>query len=98
MKIYAVGSRAFVTGFVLAGVNGEYVSSPEELLEKVEKLSKDTDTGLIIVELALSRKVRDAISSIRSSRPVPLVYEVPGPGSKQEKIDYRSMLRQILGV
>jgi len=36
--------------------------------------------------------------AVRAKRAVPLIYEVPGPGSKLEKVEYRAMLRAILGV
>ncbi len=98
MKIFAVGGKAFVTGFVLAGVNGEYVSSPEEAMKKIEELSSNPEVGLIIVSDEIAKPLREKISLLKTRKPVPLIYEVPGPGSKPEKIEYRKMLRQILGV
>ncbi|HUI86197.1 MAG TPA: V-type ATP synthase subunit F [Nitrososphaerales archaeon] len=98
MKVVAVGGRAFVTGFVLSGVTGEYVSSPKEALDAVNRLTLDPTVGLVMVSDEVSKPVRDELTAIRSKRAVPLVYEVPGPGSKQEAVDYRTMLRSILGV
>jgi len=98
MKVVAVGGRAFVTGFVLSGVTGEYVSSPKEALEIVNKLLSDQTVGLIMISDEVSKQIRDDLTSIRSKRAVPLIYEVPGPGSKQEAVEYRTMLRSILGV
>lgn len=98
MKVVAVGGKAFVTGFVLSGVNGEYVSSPREALRLVEKLVKDPDIGLIMVSDDMARPIRDDLTTLRTKKAVPLIYEVPGPGSKVEKVEYRAMLRSILGV
>ena len=98
MKVVAVGGKAFVTGFVLSGVNGEYVTSSGEALQKIEKLVKDPDVGLIMVSDDMARPIRDQLTSVRTKRAVPLIYEVPGPGSKAEKVEYRAMLRSILGV
>jgi V/A-type H+-transporting ATPase subunit F len=98
MKVVAVGGKAFVTGFVLSGVNGEYVTSSSEALQKIEKLVKDPDVGLIMVSDDVARPIRDQLTSVRTKRAVPLIYEVPGPGSKAEKVEYRAMLRSILGV
>lgn len=98
MKVVAVGGKAFVTGFVLSGVSGEYVSNPAEALGKIEKLAKDPSVGLVMVSNELAKPIRTELTSMRSKRPVPLIYEVPGPGNKREKVEYRSMLRQILGV
>lgn len=98
MKVVAVGGKAFVTGFVLSGVSGEYVSSPAAALEKVQSLVKDPEVGLIMVSDDMAKPIRDDLTAVRSKRAVPLIYEVPGPGSKAEKVEYRAMLRAILGV
>ena len=98
MRVVAVGGKAFVTGFVLAGVSGEYVAEPSEALAKIETLSKDTEVGLIMLSDEVSGPIRDSLTVLRSKRPIPLIYEVPGPGSKKEKVEYRAMLRAILGV
>ncbi len=98
MKVVAVGGKAFVTGFVLSGVSGEYVSSPEAALAKVESLVKDPDVGLIMVSDDVAKPIGEQLTAIKSKRAIPLIYEVPGPGSKREKVEYRAMLRAILGV
>ncbi len=98
MKVVAVGGKAFVTGFVLSGVSGEYVSSPEAALQKVESLVKDPQVGLIIVSDEVAKPIGERLTAMRSKRAIPLIYEVPGPGSKKEKVEYRAMLRAILGV
>ena len=98
MKVVAVGGKAFVTGFVLSGVSGEYVPSPSAALERVEALSRDPTVGLIMVSDEVSKPIGDKLTSLKSKKAVPLIYEVPGPGSKKEKVEYRAMLRAILGV
>ncbi len=98
MKVVAIGGKAFVTGFVLGGVSGEYVSNASEALQKIEKLLKDPSVGLIMVSDDTAKPIRDQLTALRSNRPVPLIYEVPGPGSKAERVEYRAMLRSILGV
>ena len=42
----AVGGKAFVAGFVLSGVSGEYVSTSGEALGKIENLVRDPQVGL----------------------------------------------------
>ena len=93
-----MGGKAFVTGFVLAGVAGEYVTSPQEALERIQKLVSDPEVGLVMVSDDVSKPIRDNLTTIRSKKATPLIYELPGPGSKQEKVDYKTMLRSILGV
>ena len=98
MKVVAVGGKAFVTGFVLSGVTGEYASSPAAALEKIRKLVLDPKVGLIMVSDEVAGPIREELTSVRSKRPIPLIYELAGPGSKKEKVEYRAMLRAILGV
>ena len=98
MKVVAVGGKAFVTGFVLSGVSGEYVTSSDEALKKIEKLVLDPKVGLIMVSDEVSKPIDEALTAIKSKKAIPLIYEVPGPGSKKQKVEYRAMLRAILGV
>jgi len=98
MKVVAVGGKAFVTGFVLSGVNGEYVSTPSAALSKIEALTHDPKVGLIMVSDEVAQPISAELTALRAKKAVPLIYEVPGPGSRKEKVEYRAMLRAILGV
>lgn len=98
MKVVAVGGKAFVTGFVLSGVTGEYVSTPAAALDKIDALSKDPEVGLVMVSDEVAKPIQNQLTVLRAKKAIPLIYEVPGPGSKKEKVEYRAMLRAILGV
>lgn len=98
MKVVAVGGKAFVTGFVLSGVSGEYVSDPSAALDKVQALAKEPSVGLIMVSDEVAKPITDQLTALRSKKAIPLIYEVPGPGSKKQRVEYRAMLRAILGV
>lgn len=98
MRVIAVGTRSFVSGFRLAGVDGLEAATPDEALKTVETLMSDKNTGLIMVSSDVAEPLRSRLTELRSKKPVPLIYEVPAPGSKAVKIEYRTMLRQILGV
>ena len=98
MKVVAVGGKAFVAGFVLSGVSGEYVPNPPAALSKIESLSRDPEVGLIMVSDEVAKPIAEQLTQLKTKRAIPLIYEVPGPGSKKEKVEYRAMLRAILGV
>jgi len=98
LKVVAIGGKAFVTGFVLSGVTGEYVATPGAALAKIEALSKDPTVGLIMVSDEVAKPISGELTSLKTKKAIPLIYEVPGPGSKKEKVEYRAMLRAILGV
>jgi len=98
VKVVAVGGKAFVTGFVLSGAGGDYVSTPEAALDRIQALSKDSTVGLIMVSDEVAKPISDSLTALRAKKAIPLIYEVPGPGSTKEKVEYRAMLRAILGV
>ncbi len=87
-----------MTGFVLSGVTGEYVSNSSAALQKIEALARDPTVGLIMVSDEVAKPIAGDLTAIRTKKAIPLIYEVPGPGSKKEKVEYRAMLRVILGV
>jgi V/A-type H+-transporting ATPase subunit F len=98
VRIVAIGSRVFVTSFQLAGVKGVKVESPAEALAEINKMGEGTDVGLVLLSDDIGKEIRYQLTSIRAKRPIPLIYELPSPGSKKEKVDYRALLKQILGV
>jgi V/A-type H+-transporting ATPase subunit F len=94
----AVGSRIFVTSFQLAGVEGIKVESPSEALEHINSLDNVSDVGLILISEDIGKDIRTQLTNIRANRPIPLIFELPAPGSTKENVDYRALLKQILGV
>ena len=98
MRVVAVGGKAIVTGFVLAGASGEYATTSQDALQKIQTLAADPAVGLIMVSDDVAKPISDELTNMRTKNAVPLIYSVPGPGSKAEKVEYRAMLRAILGV
>ena len=94
----AIGSRVFVTSFQLAGVQGIKVDSPTQALSEINKIGGTSDVGLILLSDDIGRQIRNNLTEIRANKPIPLIFELPSPGSTKEKVDYRSLLKQILGV
>jgi vacuolar-type H+-ATPase subunit F/Vma7 len=98
MSIVAVGGKAFVTGFMLTGVRGEFVSSPSEALEKIEKLAGDPQVALIMVSDDVTEPISAQLDAMRVDRTTTIIYEVPKSGSKKKQLDHRAMVKSILGV
>jgi|TARA_B100001750_G_scaffold178573_1_gene146890 V/A-type H+-transporting ATPase subunit F len=96
MKIVALGSRAFVSGFMLSGVNGIQVSSSPEALQQIQSLVNDKEIGLVLISNDISGDISDQITDIRSEHPIPLIYEIPAPGTKAESVDYRELIKKVL--
>jgi V/A-type H+-transporting ATPase subunit F len=98
MKIVAIGGRAFVSGFQLAGVEGIEVSSSEEALGKIKSNMAKSDIGLLVVSDDFWKGISDKVADLRIKQPVPLIYNVPAPGSKQERVEYRELIKKMLKI
>jgi len=94
----AVGSRIFVTSFQLAGVEGIKVETATEALEHINSLDNVSDVGLVLISEDIGKDIRTQLTNIRANRPIPLIFELPAPGSTKQNVDYRALLKQILGV
>lgn len=98
VQIVTVGSRVFVTSFQLAGVQGVIVESPEKALVEITRLMNDSSVGLVLVSDDVSKNISGKLTELRSKKSTPLVFELPAPGSQKGEVDYRLLLKQILGV
>ncbi|MBV9177327.1 MAG: V-type ATP synthase subunit F [Nitrososphaeraceae archaeon] len=98
MRVIAIGSRVFITSFKLAGVQGIKADSPAEALSEINKIGGANDVGLVLLSDDIGKKIRYNLTDIRTRRPIPLIFELPSPGSTKENVDYRALLKQILGV
>lgn len=97
MKVIALGSRAFTSGFMLSGLIGVEARDSTEALQKINNLLlREKDLGLLIVSDDISRGIVDELTEIRANNPVPLIYVVPAPGSKSEKVEYRELIKRVL--
>jgi len=98
VQIVTVGSRIFVTSFQLAGVQGVIVESSAKALVEITRLMKDSSVGLVLVSDDISKTIGNKLTELRSKKSTPLVFELPAPGSQKGEVDYRLLLKQILGV
>ena len=82
----------------MAGIEGVDVQSPKEALSKINQIISKNEAGLVLLSDDIGKDIRIELAKIRSIKPIPLIFELPSPGSKKEKVDYRALLKQILGV
>jgi V/A-type H+/Na+-transporting ATPase subunit F len=98
VRVVAIGSRVFITSFKLAGVQGIKADSSAEALSEINKIGSTNDVGLVLLSDDIGKKIRYNLTDLRAKRPIPLIFELPSPGSTKENVDYRALLKQILGV
>lgn len=97
MKIFTVGNKSFVTSFQLAGVPGKITDSPQKALEEIRTLTSDSSVGLVLVSDDITAAIDDELTSLRAEKST-LVFSLPAAGSDKTEVDYRVMLKKILGV
>ena len=97
MKIVTVGSRVFVTSSQLAGIQGIIAETPDKALVEIKKLTDDSEVGLVLVSDDISDPINDQLTALRAEKST-LVFSLPAPGSEKAEVDYRVMLKKILGV
>ncbi len=97
MKVITVGSKSFVTSFQLAGVQGIVSEEPREALDEIRKLTDDSDVGLVLISDDITKEIGDELTQLRAEKST-LVFALPAVGSEKTEIDYRAMLKKILGV
>jgi|TARA_B100000809_G_scaffold16870_1_gene15063 V/A-type H+-transporting ATPase subunit F len=97
MKIFTVGNKSFVTSFQLAGVPGIISETPENALNEIKKLTDDSDVGLVLVSDDITKSIDDELTALRAEKST-LVFALPSIGSDKIEVDYRVMLKKILGV
>ena len=97
MKIFTVGAKSFVTSFQLAGVPGIISETPQNAMEEIKKLTDDSDVGLILVSDDITKSIDDELTALRAKKST-LVFALPSIGSEKIEVNYRVMLKKILGV
>lgn len=97
MKVYTVGTKSFVASFQLAGVPGRVSATPEAALESVKELASDSEVGLVLIGDDVAGPISDELTGLRASSSA-LVFALPSAGGEKTDVDYRLMLKKILGV
>ena len=97
MKIFTVGSKSFVTSFQLAGIPGIISQTPEKALDEIKKLTDNAEVGLVLVSDDVTESINDELTALRAEKST-LVFALPSVGSQKTEVDYRVMLKKILGV
>ena len=97
VKIFTVGSKSFVTSFQLAGIPGKISEDPQNALEEIKTLTDDSDVGLVLVSDDITESISDELTALRAEKST-LVFALPATGSEKNEVDYRVMLKKILGV
>ena len=56
------------------------------------------EVGLVLLSDDIAKNIKKELIDIWAKTPISLIFELPSPGNKKEKVDYRVLLKQIFGV
>ena len=81
----------------MAGIPGVISETPDKALIEITKLTDDADVGLVLVSDDITAAINDELTTLRAQKST-LVFALPATGSEKTEVDYRVMLKKILGV
>ena len=64
---------------------------------EITKLTDDSDVGLVLVSDDITSSINDELTTLRAEKST-LVFALPAAGSEKTEVNYRLMLKKILGV
>lgn len=98
LRVVAIGGRVFVNSLRFSGAGGIVVESVEEAVRVLNKVIQEPEVGLVLVSDEFGEEFSRRLNELRSKLSMPILYELPAPGSKAQRVDYRAVLRQVLGI
>ena len=72
-------------------------TNTKKALDEIKKLTNDSDVGLVLVSDDMTQSIGDELTELRAAKST-LVFALPSAGSEKSEVDYRLMLKKILGV
>lgn len=99
MKMYLFsGDEDTLTGMRLAGIEGEVISSAEQLEQATQRLTERKDIGVLLIAVTLGEKYPQQILELKKL-PRPLVTQIPdmiSPSSSGDSI--ARYVRDTVGI
>lgn len=77
MHIRVIGDAQDVTGFALAGIQGEECRTRAELVHAIENLRHDPDVGVVLLSAAVAALGDDVVSEMRNRTDLPITIVLP---------------------
>ena len=99
MKVIFVGDGETALFFQLEGIETRVVENEIEFIEELKKIKKSKVYGLMVVTEDVVKMAKSSIDSLRFSKELPLVIDIPSiKGKVKEKISLSDYIREAIGV
>jgi V/A-type H+-transporting ATPase subunit F len=98
-RFYVIGDESTVSGFGLAGVDGQVVETVEEAREALKKAFAAPDIGIVIIPERLAAGMREDVEKCVFGCAFPLVVEIPDrEGPMEKRVSIHQMVRSAVGI
>jgi V/A-type H+-transporting ATPase subunit F len=99
VKVVAIGHPDAVLGFSLAAVDGVVATSADEANQALDDALSESNVGIVLVTDDVARLIAGRMEKLRLESAIPLVIELPGPGSTYPgRPALSEMIRRAIGV
>ena len=99
MKLYLLSdNRDTLTGLRLAGIEGKYLSSAEEIKEETERIISDDEIGILLITPGINKICPDLFLELKK-RKQPLIIEIPDSDPNAPSSDsVTEYIRNAVGI
>jgi V/A-type H+-transporting ATPase subunit F len=99
MKVAIIGHPIAVQGFALVGVQGQAVTSIDEVNKALDEALAAKDIGIILITQDVSAMIESRMDQLRMHSTVPLVVEIPGPeGTSPDQPSLNAVIQRAIGI
>ncbi len=100
MKVFLISDNTHtLTGMRLSGVEGVVVHRREEILQELEKVKKERDTGILLITELLVERVQPEIDEMKLSSNLPIIVEIPDRHGTRRPPDFLTRyIRESIGL
>ena len=99
MKVLVIGHPNAVLGFSLAGVQGQAVTTPDEVNQALDNALAAKDIGIILVTQDVARLIQTRMDDLKLHSTIPLVVEIPSPeGVSPDEPSLGEVVLRAIGI
>lgn len=99
MKSYLISDNQDVLiGMRLAGIRGEMVRTPEEVIEALDRILEDSRIEMVIVTEDVLMMAQEKIMELKIVKDRPLIIQIPSRGGPKNADYITKRIRESIGL
>jgi V/A-type H+/Na+-transporting ATPase subunit F len=99
LRFFVIGDEETVSGFRLAGVDGEVVNGTEQAIDGLNRAMKTDGIGVVLITERVAQTIRTEVDRHVYKTSLPLILEIPdAQGNLEGRGGVREMIRSAVGI